>query len=105
MRPLAVTSLARSPVAPEIPAISETLPGFDMVSWTTLSAPARLPPGMVPRMNMWTKRALESEPLIRAFRELGAEPWYTTPEQAADYRTAQEARLAPLIRASGARVD
>ena len=105
VRPLAVTSSHRSPVAPEIPAISETLPGFDVVSWTSLSGPAGIPPAMVARMNAWTKRALESDALVRAFRDLGAEPWWTTPEAIADYRTAQEAGLAPLIRASGARVD
>jgi tripartite-type tricarboxylate transporter receptor subunit TctC len=70
VRPLAVTSLKRSPVAPEIPALSEFLAGFDVVSWTGLSAPAGLPAGMVGRMNMWTKRALESEALIRAYRDL-----------------------------------
>ena len=105
VRPLAVTSLKRSAVAPEIPALSEFLPGFDVVSWTCLAAPANLPPGMLQRMNQWTKRALESEALIRGYRELGADPWYTMPEEILAYRAAQEARLAPLIRASGARVD
>lgn len=105
VRPLAVTSLQRSPVAPEIPAISETLPGFDIVSWTCLAAPAGLPPAMVARMNALTRQALASEALIRAYRDLGAEPWWTSAEDIALYRVAQEARLAPLIRASGARVD
>jgi tripartite-type tricarboxylate transporter receptor subunit TctC len=105
VRPLAVTSLMRSPVAPEIPALSEFLPGFDVVSWTCLAAPANLPPGMLQRMNQWTKRALESEVLIRGYRDLGAEPWYTSPEEILAYRAAQEARLAPLIRSSGARVE
>ncbi|WP_165943642.1 Bug family tripartite tricarboxylate transporter substrate binding protein [Roseicella aquatilis] len=105
VRPLAVTSAGRSPAAPEIPAISEYLPGFDVVSWTTLSGPAGLPPAMVARMNALSRQALESEPLIRGYRDLGAEPWWTTPEDIAGYRAAQEARLAPLIRASGARVE
>jgi tripartite-type tricarboxylate transporter receptor subunit TctC len=105
VRPLAVTSLARSPVAPEIPALSEYLPGFDMVSWTSFTGPAGLPPAMVGRMSLWTQRALESEALITAFRDLGAEIFFTTPEQIVDYRAAQQARLAPLIRASGAKVD
>ena len=105
VRPLAVTSAERSPVVPEIPALSEFLPGFDVVSWTCLSAPAGLPAGMVARMNALTKQALESEALIKAYRDLGAEPWWTSVEDIASYRAAQEARLAPLIRASGARVD
>ncbi|RAI60613.1 Bug family tripartite tricarboxylate transporter substrate binding protein [Roseicella frigidaeris] len=105
VRPLAVTSLKRSPVAPEIPALSEFLPGFDIVSWTCLSAPAGLPPAMVARMSALSRKALESEALVKAYRDLGAEPWWTSTEDIASYRAAQEARLAPLIRASGARVD
>ena len=38
-----MTSAKRTPVAPEIPAIAETLPGFDIVSWTTFTGPAKLP--------------------------------------------------------------
>jgi len=105
VRALAVTSEKRSPVAPEIPAISEVLPGFDVVSWTCFTAPAGLPAGMLARMNQWTRRALEGEGLIRAYRDLGAEPWFTTPEEISAYRAAQQARLAPLIRASGAKVE
>ena len=41
---LGVTSTKRTAVAPEIPAIAETLPGMDMISWTTLTGPAKLPP-------------------------------------------------------------
>jgi tripartite-type tricarboxylate transporter receptor subunit TctC len=105
VRPLAVTSARRSPVAPEIPAISEFLPGFDVVSWTCVTGPAGLPPVVASRMSALTKQALESPRLIEAYRNLGAEPWWTSPEQIASYRAAQQARLAPLIRASGATVN
>ncbi len=105
VRPLAVTSAARSPVAPEIPAVSEYLSGFDVVSWTCVCGPASLPPAVVQRMSALTKQALESPGLIRAYQDLGASPWWTGIEEIASYRTAQKERLAPLIRASGARVD
>ncbi|SDC97337.1 Bug family tripartite tricarboxylate transporter substrate binding protein [Belnapia rosea] len=105
VRPLAVTSAARSPVAPEIPALSEYLPGFDVVSWTCVCGPAGLPPAVVGRMSALTKQALETPALIRAYQDLGASPWWTGVEEIATYRTAQKERLAPLIRASGAKVD
>ncbi|SDB62879.1 Bug family tripartite tricarboxylate transporter substrate binding protein [Belnapia rosea] len=105
VRPLAVTSAARSPVAPEIPALSEYLPGFDVVSWTCVCGPAGLPPAVVGRMSALTKQALETPALIRAYQDLGASPWWTGIEEIATYRTAQKERLAPLIRASGAKVD
>lgn len=105
VRPLAVTSAERSPVVPEIPALSEFLPGFDVVSWTCLIGPAGVPPTVVSRMSALSKQALESPQVVRAYRDLGAEPWWTTPEWIAAHRAEQQARLAPLIRASGARVD
>jgi tripartite-type tricarboxylate transporter receptor subunit TctC len=105
VRPLAVTSLARSPVVPEIPAISEYLPGFDVVSWTCVCGPAGLPPAVVPRLSALTRQALETPAVIRAYQDLGASAWWTGIEEIAAYRTAQKDRLAPLIRASGARVD
>jgi tripartite-type tricarboxylate transporter receptor subunit TctC len=105
VRPLAVTSLARSPVAPELPAISEYLPGFDVVSWTCVCGPAGVPAPIVNRMSVLTKQALETPALIRAYADLGASAWWTSMEDMASYRTAQKDRLAPLIRASGAQVD
>jgi tripartite-type tricarboxylate transporter receptor subunit TctC len=105
VRPLAVTSAGRSPAAPEIPALSEFLPGFDVVSWTCLIGPAGVPPAAVSRMSALSKQALESPQVVRAYRDQGAEPWWTTPEEIAAHRAMQQARLAPLIRASGARVD
>ena len=42
---------------------------------------------------------------MRGFQELGATPWWTTPEEVTAFRAHEEARLAPLIRATGARVE
>lgn len=105
VRPIAVTSGERSPVVPEVPAIAETLPGFDMSSWTCLCGPAGLPRGVVSRISDLARRALEDEGLKRAYLEQGSTAWWTTPEQIADFRASEEARLAPIIRASGARVE
>ena len=105
VRALGVTSEQRSPVVPDTPSIAETLPGYDMASWTCICAPAGLPPAIVQRMSALSRRALESEDLKRQYLEQGATAWWTTPEQIADFRAAEERRLAPIIRASGARVE
>ena len=75
-----MTGKERNAAAPEVPTMAEHLPGFEIVSWTCLSAPAGLPPGMAARMNALTKQALAGEELRRAFADLGATPWWTTPE-------------------------
>ncbi|WP_198375254.1 Bug family tripartite tricarboxylate transporter substrate binding protein [Neoroseomonas rubea] len=105
VRALAVTGAQRSPAAPEIPTMAEFLPGFEINSWGGVMGPAGMPPAIVARLNALTKQALETDDLKRRFLENGATPWYTTPEELATYRAANEAALAPIIRASGARVD
>ena len=105
VRPIAVTSAKRTPVAPEVPTISETLVGFDIVSWTTLTGPAKLPPNVVSRLSELSKKALESDDLKAKFQDLGATAWWQSPADTLAFRDAEEARLAPVIRKSGARVD
>jgi tripartite-type tricarboxylate transporter receptor subunit TctC len=105
VRALAVTSAERNPAAPELPAIAEFIPGFEIVSWTCLCGPAGIPVPMVARMSALAKRALENEELKRAYLDLGARAWWTTPEDIAAFRAAQEAKLRPLILASGARSE
>lgn len=105
VRPLGVTSAKRTPVAPEIPTIAETLPGMDMVSWTTLTGPPKLPAEIVTRLSELSKKAIESEDLKAKYADLATTPWWNTPADTLAYRDSEEARLAPIIKASGARVD
>ena len=104
-RALATTGAQRSPLLPELPTMLEPLPGFVITSWGGVMGPAGMPPAVVNRLNALARQALESDDLRRRFLESGATPWPTTPEELAAYRAANEAALAPIIRASGARVD
>ena len=105
VRALAVTGRERSPQAPEIPTMAEFLPGFEINSWGAVMGPAGIPAAVVERISVLSKRALEDPELVARFRENGATPWWTTPAALAEFRTANEAAFAPLIRASGARVE
>ena len=105
VRALGVTSKERTPVVPEVPAIAETLPGFDINSWTTLTGPAKLPPDVTARLSELSKKALESDDLKAKFLDLAATAIWCTPADTLAFRDAEEARLAPIIKASGARVD
>ncbi len=105
VRALAVTGKERSPQAPEIPPMAEFLPGFEITSWGGVMGPAGMAPAAVERIAALSKRALEDPELAARFRENGATPWWTTPAAFAEFRAADEAAFAPLIRASGARVD
>jgi tripartite-type tricarboxylate transporter receptor subunit TctC len=105
VRALAVTSAQRSPVVPDLPTMAEFLPGFEMTSWGAVCGPAGMPQPIVERLSAFSKLALENADLVRGYQGLGATPWWTTPEQLAAFRAQEEARLAPVIRASGARVE
>jgi tripartite-type tricarboxylate transporter receptor subunit TctC len=105
VRALGVTSAQRSPVVPDVPAIAETMPGFDINSWTTLTGPAKLPPEVIQRLSDLSKRALESDDLKTKFIDLAATAIWRSPADTLAFRDSEEARLAPIIKASGARVD
>jgi tripartite-type tricarboxylate transporter receptor subunit TctC len=105
VRGLAVTSKERSPVVPEIPALAETLPGFDINSWTMVTGPAKLPPDVVSRLSALSKQALDSDDLKAKFLDLSATATWRSPADTLAYRDSEEARLAPIIKASGARID
>lgn len=105
VRALGVTSKERTPVVPDVPAIAETLPGFDINSWTTLTGPAKLPPDIVARLSELAKKALESEDLKAKFLDLSATAIWRSQADTLAYRDSEEKRLAPIIKASGARVD
>ena len=105
VRALGVTSAQRAPQAPDIPAMAEFLPGFEITSWGGVAGPAGIPAPIVQRINTVARQALEHPDVRRRFEENGASIWGTTPEGLAEFRRENEARFAPLIRASGAQVD
>jgi tripartite-type tricarboxylate transporter receptor subunit TctC len=102
---LAVTSLKRSPAAPEIPAMAEFLPGFDINSWGGICGPAGMPPAVVDKLSALSEKALESDDVKTSYLKQGATPMWLGPIDTAAYRAADEKRLAPVIKASGAKVE
>jgi tripartite-type tricarboxylate transporter receptor subunit TctC len=88
-----------------VPTMAEFLPGYEISSWGGVMGPAGLPPATASRLSALTRRSLEAPDLVARFRENGATTWWTTPEEFARFRAANEATFAPLIRAAGARVE
>lgn len=102
---LAVTSLERSPKAPDVPAMTEFLPGFDINSWGGICGPAGTPTDMVEKLNALAKEALESDDVRNAYLKNGATPFWKNVADTVAYRRAEETRFGPIVKASGARVD
>jgi len=83
LRALGVTSLKRSPLAPDLPAVAETLPGFESNTWFGLYGPKGLPADIVARVNKAANEALADPALREKLSSLGIEPTQSTPEQLA----------------------
>jgi tripartite-type tricarboxylate transporter receptor subunit TctC len=79
LRGLAVTATRRSPILPELPAVSELLPGYAADFWTAMWAPKGTPRAIVQRLNQEIVRFLE-QPDVRRLQAEGIEPAHTTPE-------------------------
>jgi tripartite-type tricarboxylate transporter receptor subunit TctC len=105
LRPLAVTSTERSPIAPEVPTMTEYLPGFQITSWGGLCAPAGVPPAMVEKASALAKQVLAKDSLKTTFLGQGATPMWLSPADTVAFRRNEEKQLAPVIKASGAKVD
>jgi tripartite-type tricarboxylate transporter receptor subunit TctC len=105
LRALAVTTAQRSKALPEIPAMAETLAGFEIDTWWGLVAPAGTPREVVDRLNKAFTDALRAPETQARFAQLMAEPVPTSPEQFGDLIKRELARYEPVVKASGARVD
>jgi len=105
VKALAVTSAERHPACPELPTMAEFYPGFNITSWGGLCGPAGLPPAMVEKAAALTQKALASESLKKTFVQQAATTNWMSPADTAAFRRKQEQDLAPIIKASGAKVD
>ena len=101
IRALAVTSAKRSALAPELPTMAETLPGFEVVGWYGLAAPAGTPRDVIAKLNGETNGALQSPDLVAQMRELSYEPIGGTPDEASARIKADVARWTKAIHDAG----
>jgi tripartite-type tricarboxylate transporter receptor subunit TctC len=105
LRGLAVTGPKRSPSFPELPAIAETVAGYEVVNWFGLLAPAGTPRATVARLNKDFNEALASPKLRAQLSAQGADAVGGSPEDFAKIIRADFAKWARVVRESGAKVD
>lgn len=97
LRALAVTTLKRTPLAPDLPPVADTLPGFESSTWFGLYGPKGLPAEVVNRVNTAANQAL-SDPEVRAkLTTLGIEPVTSTPAQFAKMVADDQAKWRRII--------
>jgi len=90
----------RSPALPDTPPVADTLPGFELVTWYALFAPAGTPAAVVNRLNSETAKVLKDADIQRRFGEQGLETTVMTPAELKRYTEADVSRWTKLIKAA-----
>lgn len=97
VRALAITSLTRSPLFPDLPPVADTLPGYEAVTWFGLYGPKNLPGPIVGRINSAINQVLQDKDVMAAFARLGIEAAGGTPQQFASMVEADRAKWKQII--------
>ena len=105
LRALAVTTLKRSPVLPDLPALNELMPGFEVNSWYGMMAPAGTPKAIVQLLQRETAKALKAPDVNERLRAAGLDPVGNTPEEHAAQLRADLARWAKVAKTAKIKID
>lgn len=105
LRALAVTTASRTPFLPNVPAIAETVPGYDTEVWWGLLGPAGMPPELVAKISHDFVAALNTAPVKQRLSKLGASPIGSSPQQFDARIRAEYEKWGPIIKAAGLKAE
>jgi tripartite-type tricarboxylate transporter receptor subunit TctC len=105
LKALGVTGPRRAKALPDVPAIAETLPGFDITAWYGFMAPAGLPRDIVNRIHDDSVTIIKRPDFLERLDRDGIEPVGNTPEEFAAEIKSDLARWATIVKAAGAKLD
>ncbi len=106
LKALAIATLQRSALAPELPTLGEAgLPGFTSDSWFGIAAPAKTPPAAVRKMQTQVADILRRPDVKSRLHTAGVEPSGNTPEQFGTFLQEQMAKYAAIIKAAGIKAE
>jgi len=98
LKAIAVTSERRNPLAPDWPAVAETVPGFDITAWFAVVGPANMPRAVVDRLNAAIVGVLEKPDAKDRFAAIGMAPMPLAPEQLRAFMASEIAKWQRLVK-------
>jgi len=101
LRAIALGGTKRSPAVPDLPLVSETLPGFQTVTWYALVGPRAMPKEIVARVNAEIHKMFTDTAFTQRIIDMGQEPQASTPEGLHAYIREETARYAKVIKLAG----
>ena len=105
LRALAVTSKNRSASAPDIPTVSETIPGFEATGWFAIYVPAKTPKEIILKLNQEVNRILEMPDVKKRYADLGADVVGGSPEKLREQVQKESIKWSELIRVNGIKAE
>ncbi|MTH65454.1 Bug family tripartite tricarboxylate transporter substrate binding protein [Paracoccus shanxieyensis] len=105
LRGLGVTTKERAPSFPDMPAIAETLPGYETYSWNALFAPAGTPPEAIAALNKAAVEAMADPAVVARMGEFSASIVASTPEALGEHVKAEMAKWEPVVRDANVSLD
>ena len=101
LKALGVTGAARSALAPDLPTIAETIPGYEYMLWQGIVAPAKTPPAIIAKLNAEVVKALNAPDVREQMAAIGNEPLPSTPEAYAKHIAEQVEKMKEIVRLGG----
>lgn len=105
VRAIGVTTPQRSPAAPDVPAIGETLKGYEATGWQGLFAPAGTPRPIVDKISVEVKKIFDTPEVAESLRKLGGEPSPNTPDEFAEFTRNERAKWQQVVKAAGVKME
>ncbi len=105
LRALGVTSTRRAVAMPDVPTLADTLPGYELLGWIGLMAPAGTPKQIVDRLSAETQKIMQDPEIRQRFMAAGMEPAGDTPEEFARFIKSQNDRYGSVARSAHIRLD
>ena len=105
LKALAVASTRRFRSLPEVPALAETLPGFESVAWFGIVGPPRTPAAVAEKVAAGVAETLRNPDVLRRLSDLSADPLGMTPAETAAFMKAETERWGAVIRSAGVKLE
>jgi len=105
LRALGVTGVSHSEVLPDVPNVSEFVPGYEVFVWDAIGAPARTPPDIIETLNKTINEALADPAMKKKFTDLGSEPMITSPAEFEKFMAGEVVKWGKVVREAHIKPD
>ena len=105
IRALAQTTATRSPAAPDVPTVAESVPGFEATTWFAMFAPANVPRPVIDKLNAEVVRVFKLPEVQERLKTLGLDPVLSSPAELARYQATEITKWAKVVKDSGAKAQ